>query len=403
MTTFKAEIPFRAYWSTPFCKWQSEFQHLHAIEFASYVTRQELDLRGLNTAHFDYAVLGMTIPQSQCFYGTPWMTSMAGLGEISGPTIAQACATGVRSLATAVSEIELDMANTALVVTADRTSNGAHIYYPAPGAMGGTGVHENWVLDNFSRDPAGGNSMTQTAENVAAKYKIDTGAQHDVVLRRYEQYQDALANDHAFQKRYMRLPFDVPRPRLDKIVGQINGDVGVTPVSGEGLTALKPVMPNGTVTFAAQTHPADGSASMVICKAEEAKQLSADPNVRIRILGFGQARVEQAFMPEAVIPAADMALRQSGLTIKDIQAVKTHNPFAINDILFSQKTGFPLDRMNNYGCSLIWGHPQAPTGTRSIIELIEELAERGGGNGLFSGCAAGDTAMAVILSVDVTS
>ncbi len=108
-------------------------------------------------------------------------------------------------------------------------------------------------------------------------------------------------------------------------------------------------------------------------------------------------------MPEAVIPAADMALRQSGLTIKDIQAVKTHNPFAINDILFSQKTGFPLDRMNNYGCSLIWGHPQAPTGTRSIIELIEELAERGGGNGLFSGCAAGDTAMAVILAVDVTS
>ena len=55
--------------------------------------------------------------------------------------------------------------------------------------------------------------------------------------------------------------------------------------------------------------------------------------------------------------------------------------------------------MNNYGCSLVWGHPQAPMGTRSVIELIEELALRGGGCGLFTGCAAGDTAMAVVLEV----
>ena len=41
--------------------------------------------------------------------------------------------------------------------------------------------------------------------------------------------------------------------------------------------------------------------------------------------------------------------------------------------------------MNNNGCSLIWGHPQGPTGLRAVIELIEELVERGGGYGLFTG------------------
>jgi acetyl-CoA acetyltransferase len=61
--------------------------------------------------------------------------------------------------------------------------------------------------------------------------------------------------------------------------------------------------------------------------------------------------------------------------------------------------GADLTRMNEYGSSLVWGHPQAPMGTRSIIEVIEELALRGGGRGLFSGCAAGDTAMAVVLEV----
>jgi len=104
-------------------------------------------------------------------------------------------------------------------------------------------------------------------------------------------------------------------------------------------------------------------------------------------------------MPEAPVPAAQRALDQAGLTIDRMDAIKTHNPFALNDILFSRQTGVPIEGMNNYGCSLVWGHPQAPMGTRAIIELIEELALRGGGYGLFTGCAAGDTAMAVVLEV----
>ncbi|MDP7544912.1 MAG: hypothetical protein QGG31_03990, partial [Anaerolineales bacterium] len=58
------------------------------------------------------------------------------------------------------------------------------------------------------------------------------------------------------------------------------------------------------------------------------------------------------------------------------------------------------EAMNNYGSSLIWGHPQGPTGMRLIMELIEELALLGGGYGLFTGCAAGDTAAAIVLRVD---
>jgi acetyl-CoA acetyltransferase len=104
-------------------------------------------------------------------------------------------------------------------------------------------------------------------------------------------------------------------------------------------------------------------------------------------------------MPEAPIPAAQRALAQAGVTIERMNAIKTHNPFALNDILFSRSTGVDIARMNSYGCSLVWGHPQGPMGTRAIIELIEELVLRGGGYGLFSGCAAGDTAMAVVLEV----
>ena len=83
----------------------------------------------------------------------------------------------------------------------------------------------------------------------------------------------------------------------------------------------------------------------------------------------------------------------------DVGAIKSHNPFAVNDIIFARETGADLEAMNNFGCSLIWGHPQGPTGMRAVIELIEELVLKGGGFGLFHGCAAGDTAMAVVLKV----
>ena len=88
-----------------------------------------------------------------------------------------------------------------------------------------------------------------------------------------------------------------------------------------------------------------------------------------------------------------------GMKISDVKAVKTHNPFAVNDIAFARRTGYDLMKMNNYGSSLIYGHPQGPTAGRAIIEMVEELVLLGGGYGLFTGCAAGDTAASLILKV----
>ena len=311
----------------------------------------------------------------------------------------QACATGVRVMLAATQEIESGLCDTALALTCDRTSNGPHLYYPNPKGPGGTGGHEDWVMDNFNCDPLGSHSMLQTAENVAARHQIATEQQHEVVLCREAQYRDAQANDHAFQKRYMSLPFEVPDSAFKKTVATIPSDDGIRFSTPEGLAALKPAQPGGTVTFGAQTHPADGNAAIILAAPDQAAELSRDRKIQVRLHGFGSARAEVAYMPEAPIPAAKRALQAAGLAIDRMDAVKTHNPFALNDILFSRMTGVALKKMNNFGCSLIWGHPQAPMGTRAVIELIEELVQRGGGFGLFTGCAAGDSAMAVVVEV----
>jgi len=396
---YKAEIPYGAYWSTPFARWQGSLAHLHSIEFAAHVAKQELAKRKIDPKLFDYGVLGFSVPQKHAFYGLPWLTGMAGMGHVGGPTLMQACATGVRTLLAAAQEIEVGMAETALIVNCDRTSNGPHLYYPNPKGPGGTGESEDWVMGNFNHDPLGKHAMLKTAENVAARHGMTTAQQHEVVLRREEQYRLALDKDAAFLKRFMTLPFEVPAANYKKSVATLNADEGYGQSTPEGLAKLKPVMDGGTVTFGGQTHPADGNAGIVLTTAAGAKALSTNPKIAIRLHGFGLARVGLAYMPESTVPAAERALQQAGKTIKQIDAIKTHNPFALNDLFFAKQTGADLMHMNNYGCSLVWGHPQAPMGTRSIIELIEELAIRGGGFGLFTGCAAGDSAMAVVIEV----
>ena len=397
--TYKAEIPYGAYWSTPFARWQGAFANLNSLQFAAHTLRGELANRRIPGEAIELGILGITVPQKHSFYGMPWVAGMAGLSHVGGPTVMQACATGVRSLLAAAEEIDSGNGRSVLAINCDRVSNGPHIYYPNPKGPGGTGTSEDWVMENFSHDPLGKHAMIQTAENVAVKHQITTAEQHDVVLQRETQYRDALKDDCKFQKRYMSLPFAVPDASFRKTVATLNSDEGINFSTADGLAKLKPVVQGGSVTFGGQTHPADGNAAIIVAAADRAAELSQNTKIRIRLYGFGSARAELAFMPEAPIPAARCALQQAGLTIDKIDAIKTHNPFAVNDVLFSRQTGVPLNRMNNYGCSLVWGHPQAPMGTRAIIELIEELVVRGGGYGLFTGCAAGDSAMSVVLQV----
>ncbi|MBI5107219.1 MAG: thiolase family protein [Rhodocyclales bacterium] len=396
---YKAEIPYGAYWSTPFARWQGSFANLHSVEFAAHVAKAELAKRKVDPKMFDYGALGFSVPQKHSFYGLPWLTGLIGAGQAGGPTLMQACATGVRTLLAAAQEIEVGMSSVALAINCDRTSNGPHMFYPNPKGPGGTGDSENWVMDSFNCDPLGPHAMLQTAENVAAKHGIGTAEQHELVLRREEQYRMSQENDSAFLRRFMTLPFDVPTPNFKKSAGSMAGDEGISHSTAEGLAKLKPVMPGGCVTFGGQTHPADGNAAIIVTSRDQARELSTDKKIAVRLHGFGLARVPVAFMPEATVPAAQRALAQAEKNIAEMKAIKTHNPFAVNDLYFAKQTGCDLNSMNNYGCSLVWGHPQAPMGTRAIIELIEELALKGGGYGLFTGCAAGDTAMSVVLEV----
>jgi acetyl-CoA acetyltransferase len=392
----KAFVPYKGYYSSPFVRWQGSLANENSMVLGAETSKRWIAEKQWDPKMFDYVILGVTVGQPKLFYGGPWTAALIGAEDSPGLLVSQACSTSTVGIYQAAMAVETGFCASAYTLFTDRTSNGPHTIWPNPGGPGGEVISENWVMESFNLDPWGGAAMIQTAENVAALAGVTRQECDQVALRRYQQYTDALADDGAFHKRFM-YPVEVRVSKKKTAV--ITADEGIAESTAEGLERLRPVLRDGVHTFGAQTHPADGHCAMVVTDRETARSLSADANIEIQILSYGHARVKKAHMAMAPVPAAQMALEKAGLKVADISVIKTHNPFAANDVYMAKEMGIDIDGFNNYGSSLVFGHPQSPTAGRLIMEGIEEAVIQGGGYVLFTGCAAGDTAGAMVLKV----
>ena len=235
--------------------------------------------------------------------------------------------------------------------------------------------------------------MIATAGAAARKYRIDRREVDELTLHRYSQY--FAARESGFLDRVL-----VPLDLLDvggRPLGRIDDDLGVRKISAGALAAMREL--DTCVTGGTQTHASDGMATLLVAGVEKARELSPRPEIDIRYVAKAEVRTAPSLMPEAPALAVQSLLERTGLAMKDIAVVKNHNPFAVNDAVFSKALGYDWHGMNNTGCSLVWGHPQGPTLTRLLIEALEEAVDLGGGNVLLFGCAAGDVGIAALFRV----
>lgn len=360
-----AAIPAGMAWSSPFVRWQGSLAEVSSLDVAADVTKRALERRAVDPAEFGGLVYGWTVPQSETVHGAAKLVERIGAPGVTGPMVTQDSATSVACLGAAAAEVSAGGAGRSglrLVVASDRTSNGPTLHYPAPSAPGGAPVVTNWVLDGFARD-----SLTEAAEKAAADAGISREQLDELAGLRFDQY----TRTRYRQQRYL-VPVRTPAAVID-------ADEGVAPPD-QGF---------------AQAYPADGAAGAVVATTARARELARGEGVT-RILATGSASGGSA----PLYQAARAALRAADLRFGQVDAVTTCSPFAIADLSLAKRTGFPAERMNSHGCGLVYGHPPAPAGLRSIAELITELRRRGGGIGLFTGCASGDTASALVLRAD---
>ena len=123
-------IPYGGYWSSPFIRWQGSLQNEDAVRCGAATTKKFFELKGIDTKIFDYLVLGTTVPQKQWFFAPPLFASLMGNEKISGPLIAQACATSAVSMNYAAMFVETGDKLNVFVATTDRCSNSPHSIWP---------------------------------------------------------------------------------------------------------------------------------------------------------------------------------------------------------------------------------------------------------------------------------
>ena len=235
--------------------------------------------------------------------------------------------------------------------------------------------------------------MIKTAGMSARKHKIDREEVDDITFHRYEQYFNT-KNSGWFEN--ILIPFDVLNNQ-GRFLGRIDEDKGVRQITRSALREMREL--DTCVTPGSQTHASDGIATLLVTNAEKAKELSKKPEIDIQFIGKTEVRTLPSYMPEAPALAVQKLLNRAGLKMDDMAVVKNHNPFAVNDAIFAKVLEYDWHKMNNTGCSLVWGHPQGPTLTRIIIESLEEAVSLGGGYAMVFGCAAGDVGIAAIFKV----
>lgn len=387
----RARIPYGTWGSSFFPAWQqSALAEVNIGQFAGEAAARIYGLRRVPIHELDYLVLGSTVPWHWKFWTAPLVASCMG-NRIPGYHVEQACATGLQAVMLAGAEVAAGR-EVVGVLTFDRTSDSPAGVFPERRAHQRTHVIAD-VWDNFGFDPATGQAMLTTAGNAARKHRIERAEVDEIALVRHEQYFEAAGS--GFLDRIL-VPLEVlgvnGRP-----LGSVDSDAGVRRVTSAALAAQREL--DTCVTSGTQTHASDGMATLLVASAEKARELSRRPEIDIRFLAKAEVRARPSLMPEAPALAVGRLLERTGLSLDDVAVLKNHNPFAVNDAVFARLLGADWRTLNRTGCSLVWGHPQGPTLTRSLIEGLEEAVDLGGGRVLLFGCAAGDVGIAALFEV----
>jgi acetyl-CoA acetyltransferase len=388
----RARIPYGTWGFSYFPAWQSSpLAEVNIGQFAGEAMARIMTKRKMPLRQIDYLVIGSTVPWHWKFWNASVVASCMGR-RVPGYQMEQACATGLQAILLAAAQVDSGGSDASAVVTFDRTSDSPVGVFPERRSYQRT-VAISDVWDNFGFDPATGKAMITSAGNVARKYKIDRKEVDELTSFRYEQY--FKGKETGFLEK-IAVPLDVLNVQ-GKALGKIDQDTGVRKITLDSLKAMREL--DSCVTSGTQTHASDGMAGLIVASEEKAKEISRRPEIEISFVGRAEVRTGASCMPEAPAMAVKKLLDSTGLTMKDIAVVKDHNPFAVNDAVFSKVMNYDWHKMNNNGSPLVWGHPQGPTLTRVTIEALEEAVELGGGYALVFGCAAGDVGIASIFKI----
>ncbi|MCA6473561.1 MAG: acetyl-CoA C-acyltransferase [Chitinophagaceae bacterium] len=347
-------------------------------------------LPALDPKEVDDVIVGNAVPEAEQGLQFGRIIAARALGvEVAGITINRYCASGLESIAMATAKIRSGMADCII-------AGGTESMSMVPTA--GWKTVPSYAI--ASEDPDYYLSMGLTAEAVANEYKV---SREDQDMFAYQSHQKAMK---AIQEGYFQpgiLPIKVDEVYVNEKGKRavrsytVDTDEGVrADTTIDALAKLKPAFAQGgSVTAGNSSQTSDGAAFAVVMSERMVNRLGLQPIGRL--VGCISAGVEPRIMGIGPVAAIPKVLKQTGMTIDQIDLIELNEAFAAQALAVIRTLDLNPDSININGGAIALGHPLGCTGCKLTVQLLHDMKRLNKKYGMVSACVGGGQGIAGII------
>jgi acetyl-CoA acyltransferase len=355
-------------------------RHVRPDEMAATAIREALARApGVTPDEIEDVILGCAMPEAEQGLNVARIASLrAGIPvSASAVTVNRFCSSGLQAIAYAAERI---IAGGAQAIVAGGTESMSMV------PMGGTKIAPNPVLVDSYPDVYLTTGLV--AENHVRDYGISREEQDAFALRSHQLAISAIDSGRFRDEIVPVAPASSASP--------ISTDEGPRrDTSLEALAKLKPAFhAKGTVTAGNSSQRSDGAAATVVVSGDLVRDRNLTPLARF--VGFATAGVEPERFGIGPVPAIRKLLKQTGLTLEQIDLVELNEAFAAQAIACLREVPIDPDRLNVNGGAIALGHPLGCTGAKLTATLVHEMRRRGSRYGVVSMCVGGGMGAAAV-------
>jgi len=376
---------------TPIGRFGGGLSRLTAAELGAAAAREALSRAGIAPAEVDEAIFGCARQAGGGPNVARQIAYRAGVPqEVPAYTVNMACGSGLKTIHLAYKAV---IDGDARVVLAGGTESMSRVPYLLTNARWGYRMGDQEAVDAMYQDgflcPLAAQLMGETAETLAAMYKINREEQDGFALRSQERAHRAISEGR-FDSEIV--PVVAPAGRDEETVARDEHPRAETTLASLG--KLAPVFKDegGTVTAGNSSGITDGASAMLVMRRETADALKVAPIARL--MGVASAGVDPHLMGIGVVPAVKRLLEDLKMSLSDFDLVEVNEAFAAQVLACDRELHFDPDRLNVNGGAIALGHPIGASGARIATTLVHEMKRRGARRGLATLCISGGMGLA---------
>ena len=375
-------------------KFQGSLSDLSAPQLGAIVVREAVKRAGLNSDQVDECIMGNVLPAGLGQNPARQAAIFAGLSPATGAmTINKVCGSGLKAVALAAQAIQTG--NSSIVVAGGMESM-TNAPYLLPQARKGYRLGNGKVIDSMVHDGLwdiyNDYHMGVTGENVAEKYGITREEQDEFAANSHRK---AIAAWKECRFKSQIAPVEIPAKKKGEAPILFEKDESPREdTSVETLRSLKPAFKkDGTVTAGNAPGVNDGAAAVVVTSSQRAKELGAQPLVRI--VAQATSGIEPKWVMMAPVDAVRKIWEKTGWKKDEVDLYELNEAFSVQALGVMRELGLDPNRVNVNGGAVAIGHPIGASGARVLVTLIYEMNRRNVKRGIAALCLGGGNAVAM--------